>query len=346
MSMPSWTEELIGTKIPANGGRFTANGVSLVREGNILRAQNILSSSQSQTSQTFAYKWKRRDTFEGAVSENMRRWLIEKYGDVWEAPWLKDYGDHPILLDAGCGGGMSGLELWGPVMPRLRYVGVDISSAIDVARDRFRERGLSGLFIQSDLQQIPLPENSVDIIFSEGALHHTDNTRAALKNVCRYLRRGGRILFYVYRKKGPIREFTDDYLRDRLQHMAPEEAWAALMPLTKLGKVLGELNLEINVPEDIELLDIPAGKTDIQRLFYWHIFKAFYRPDMTLDELNHMNFDWYTPRNAHRQTPEQVRAWCSEIALQIEHERIEQAGITIIARKRGHLEGGEKTPRA
>jgi arsenite methyltransferase len=337
MSIPPWVEELLGTEIPVDGARFTANGVRLVREGDILRAENILSSSQSQTSQTFAYKWKRRDTFEGVVSENMRQWLIERYGDVCKAPWLEEYGEHPILLDAGCGGGMSGLELWGPVLPRLRYVGVDISSAVDVARDRFHERGLVGAFIQSDLQQLPLPENSVDIIFSEGVLHHTDDTRAALRNVCRYLKPGGRILFYVYKKKGPVREFTDDYLRDRLQSMAPDEAWDALMPLTRLGKVLGELNLEIEVPEDIDLLNIPAEKIDIQRLFYWHIFKAYYRPDMTLDELNHVNFDWYTPRNAHRQTPEQVRAWCSEIGLEIEHERIEPAGITIIARKEGVL---------
>ena len=30
----------------------------------------------------------------------------------------------------------------------------------------------------------------------------------------RHLKPGGRILFYVYRKKGPIREFTDDYVRE------------------------------------------------------------------------------------------------------------------------------------
>jgi len=337
MSIPLWVEALLGVEIPEDGASFTANGVRLVRVRDILRAENIMSSSQSQTSDMFGYKWKRRDTFEGAVSENMRRWLIEKYGHVWEAPWLKDYGDHPLLLDAGCGGGMSGLELWGPVLSRLRYVGVDISAAVDVACDRFCERGLEGVFIQSDLQQIPFPEQSVDIIFSEGVLHHTDDTRAALRNVCRYLRPGGRILFYVYKKKGPIREFSDDFLRDRLQGRTADEAWEALLPLTKLGKVLGELNLEIEVPEDIDLLDIPAGKIDIQRLFYWHIFKAFYRPDMTLDELNHLNFDWYTPRNAHRQTPEQVRTWCGEMALEIEHEHIEPAGIAIIARKEGAL---------
>jgi len=333
VSFPSWLEGLLRCKIPDDGESFTANGVRMKRDGDILRAENVCSSSQKQTGDVFAYKWKRRETFEGKLLTNMRQWLLERYGDVSKAAWLRDYADSPYLLDAGCGGGMSGLELWGPMLSRLRYIGVDISSAIDVARDRFHERGILGAFIQADLHNVPLPENSVDIIFSEGVLHHTDDTRKALAKVCTYLSPGGRILFYLYRKKGPIREFTDDYLRKKVKDMRPAEAWEALMPLTRLGKALGELKVEIEVPEEIRLLGIPAGKVDIQRLFYWHIFKAFYHPDLTLEEMNHVNFDWYTPRNAHRHEPEEVRAWCREIGLVIEHEHLEPAGITVIAQK-------------
>ena len=88
------------------------------------------------------------------------------------------------------------------------------------------------------------------------------------------------------------------------------------------------------VPRDIDLLEIPAGPIDVQRLFYWHVFKAYYDPRLTFDELNHTNYDWYAPQNAQRQTPEQVREWCAAAGLEIERERVEQAGITVIARKR------------
>lgn len=47
------------------------------------------------------------------------------------------------------------------------------------------------------------------------------------------------------------------------------------MPLSRLGKVLGELDIEIDVPEAVGLLEIPAGRINLQRLFYWHVFKAF-----------------------------------------------------------------------
>jgi SAM-dependent methyltransferase len=300
----------------------------------ILRQRAIVSERQAQTSDTFGFKWHKRDTFESEASlARMREWLVQRYGDVGAAAWWDDYGERPIVLDAGCGGAMSALALFEEVLPRVRYVGVDISDAVDVAAARFAERGLEAAFVQADLNRIPLPDGSVDVVFSEGVLHHTDSTREALLATARLLAPGGRFLFYVYRRKGPIREFTDDYIRERLQGLAPQEAWDAVEPLTRLGKVLGDLEVEVDVPEAIDLLGIPAGKIDLQRLFYWHVFKAFHHPDLTLDELNHINFDWYAPRNAHRQSPEEVRAWCAEAQLEIEREVVEDAGITIVARR-------------
>ncbi|WP_416897831.1 MAG: class I SAM-dependent methyltransferase [Minwuia sp.] len=330
---PDWLSEVLGAGLPAAGARAEVNGRSVVADGGILRAEEFVSDAQGQTRETFGFKWQKRETFEGSVAANMRRWLIEKYGDVPNAPWFAEHGEAPVLLDAGCGAALSSIELFGPVLDRIRFIGADVSPAVDVARDRFAERDYGGGFIQADLQQLPLPPESVDLIFSEGVLHHCDDTRAALTAVTRHLKPGGRILFYVYRKKGPIREFTDDHIRDQLQPMSPDAAWDAVMPLSKLGRILGELDIEIDVPEAIDVLEIPAGKINLQRLFYWHVFKAFYRPDMTLDEMNHINYDWYAPRNAHRHSEAEVRDWCAGLGLTIEHEKIEEAGITVIARK-------------
>jgi len=333
MKIPSWLPDLLNADIPEDGKSFSANGVTLLRDRGILRANSTATSSQGQTRNAFGFKWQKRDTYEGTIATNLHNWLIEKYGDIAEAPWWAEYGEHPILLDAGCGAGLSVLKLFAPLLPRLRFIGADISTAIDVAQTRFEERGFQGAFLQADCQALPLPKNSVDVIFSEGVLHHCDDTRKALAAIVSHLKPNGRILFYVYKKKGPAREFTDDHIRARLQNMSPEEAWNAVMPLTKLGKILGELDLEIKIPEKIELLDIPAGPINLQRLFYWHVLKAFYSPEMSLDEMNHINFDWYTPQNSHRQTPEEVHKWCHALNLTIEHEYIENAGITIIAKK-------------
>ena len=308
-------------------------GQVLTMRGGILRAREFVSAAQDRTKDTFAFKWAKRETFEGEPLTFLRHWLIEKYDNVAEAPWLFAAGSNPIMLDAGCGAAMSALALFEPVLGRIRYVGVDVSTAVEVAKQRFEERGLTAAFLQADLNKLPLPENSVDLVFSEGVLHHTDDTRAALNAVVRHLKPSGRILFYVYRKKGPIREFTDDYVREKLQAMTPERGWEAMLPLSKLGRVIGQLNVEIEIPEKIDLLDIPAGRIDLQRFLYWHILKAFYRPEMSLEEMNHLNFDWYAPKNAHRHSSEDVRAWCATLGLAIEHEKVEEAGITTIARK-------------
>lgn len=333
--LSDWFKALTGASgDPAEGEALAIAGRPFVVRDGIARAQAVVSGDQGQTRETFGFKWSLRHTYERPANiEASRRWLIERYGDVAAAPWFKDAPSPPILLDAGCGAGFSALALFGRALAETRYLGVDISPAVDVARTRFMEAGLSGQFLQADITQCPLPRASVDVIFSEGVLHHTDSTEGALKALAPLLKAGGRFLFYVYRRKGPIREFTDDLVRDRLSGLPPEAAWEALTPLTQLGKALGDLDVEIDIPEPIELLEIPAGRINLQRLVYWHVMKAFYRPDMTLDEMNHINFDWYTPRNAHRQSPEEVRRWCAEAGLEIERQDVQEAGVTIVARK-------------
>ena len=94
----------------------------------------------------------------------------------------------------------------------------------------FEERKAPGCFLQASLTELPFTPNTFDLILSEGVLHHTDSTRGAFEAMVKLLKPGGRFMFYVYRRKGPIREFTDDYIREKMQKMGPEEAWKALMP--------------------------------------------------------------------------------------------------------------------
>jgi len=293
------------------------------------------SASQRQTADAFGYKWARRDSYESpAVRDAARAWLLARYcggDDAVLDGWLA--GGRKRIVDAGCGAGFSALLLFGERLREHDYLGVDISSAVDVARARFAAADVPGEFMQHDIATVPLAPASVDLVFSEGVLHHTDDPAATLRHLAGALRPGGLVLFYVYVKKSPVREFTDDYVRAQLMSLDDAAAWAALEPLTKLGIALGELGATVEVPEDVTLLGIPKGRYDVQRLFYWHVCKAFYRPDFTLDEMNHVNFDWFRPVNCHRQTPDDVRVWCQAAGLDVDTIRVEEAGMTIIARR-------------
>ncbi len=333
----AWLALEMGLELPLiEGAQCTVAGVPYEVAGGIPRQRPPgESATQDQTRSAFGYKWGRRDTYESDEALRIARdWLIARYGAMDANDWLWETSSRPVVLDAGCGAAMSAIELFGPVMDRIRYVGLDISDAVDVARRRFSEKDFDGAFVQGSVVAPPCSDGTVDIIFSEGVLHHTDSTETALKQLARLLVPGGRFLFYVYRKKGPVREFSDDYLRHQLQGMDHDDAWQALMPLSKLGQALGEMDVEIDVPEAVDLLGIPAGKIPLQRFIYWHVFKAFYRPEMSLDEMNHVNFDWYMPLNAHRQSEDDVTRWCDEAGMQVERLEVEESGITVIARKR------------
>lgn len=331
----TWLADVLGVDRLDEGATLTIRGQDIVVTDGIPRVRPLISDDQADTEEMFGFKWEQEETFTRPHAlELMRAWLEERYGRIADAPWWDEYGERPLVLDAGCGAGVSGREVFGPMGGRVRYLGADLTHAVEVANRRFAEIGMDAQFLQADLTDLPLEPGSVDVIFSEGVLHHTDSTEDALKAVAPLLRPGGRILFYVYRKKSLIREYTDDAIRAQLQEMTPAEAWKALEPLTKLGIALGELDVELEIPEDIDLLGMKAGTVDLQRWFYYDIAKAYYKPDLTFGEMHHLNFDWYAPKNAHRQTEAQVRQWCDEAGLEVEDEHIHQSGITIRARKR------------
>ena len=213
------------------------------------------------------------------------------------------------------------------------WVGLELSDAIDVARARLGD--VDGLhFVQGDVTHLPFPPATFDVAIAEGVLHHTPSTEAAFRSLAESVAPGGELLAYVYRRKGPIREFADDHVRAALAAMAPEEAWEALRPLTALGEELGRLGASVTLEDGVPLLGIPAGSYDVQRLFYWHFLKAFWNPEFSFEENHHVNFDWYAPRYAHRQTEESIREWCRACGLVIRHLDVQESGFTVRAVKK------------
>ena len=289
---------------------------------------------QRQTEQSFSYKWGRRTSYESDQMRDVARsWLLRRYGFDTADAMRAFFAERETVLDAGCGSAFTA-SLWltpGWSRGAAAWVGVDISDAVDVAQRRLQ--GIEGVYlVQADLVDPPFKDGSFGAILSEGVLHHTPSTEDAFRSLVPLLRSGGELLFYVYRRKGPVREFTDDHVRAAVSGLPPAEAWEALRPLTQLGEALAALKVEVDVP-DVPLLGIDAGRYDVQRLIYWHFAKLFWNDDLTLDENLHVNFDWYHPRYAHRHTEAEVRGWCGDADLEITRFDIEPSGFTVRAIK-------------
>jgi arsenite methyltransferase len=319
--------EIITGTLSNSGGRSFAitNGIP-----------RFVTSDKQQPSQiadSFGFKWQRWGNNQDEASQVWyHNWLRERYGFSSDQELEAFFAGRRQILEVGCGSGMSAsLSLSGRGIDQ-QWTGVDISVAIDVAKERLGQIPNTN-FVQADLMQLPFAEKTFDTIFTEGVLHHTPSTEQALKSLLPLLAEGGEILFYVYRKKAPAREFTDDYIRDLIASLTPAEAWEMMRPLTALGQALSELKVQVEVPEDVPLLGIKAGSHDIQRLIYWHFAKLFWNDALSFEENNLVNFDWYHPRYAHRHTAEEIHGWCSDAGLAIKHFDEQESGFTVRAIK-------------
>ena len=302
----------------------------------IPRLVTTTDEGQRQTERSFAFKWQKRAAYENPrATEFQLNWLPAKYGFRSVADWAGFYSSRRRILDLGCGSGASsGLWLdsqhWsGDAM----WVGVDISTAVDLAQDRLGHIPNTH-FVQADALRLPFRSGAFDTIVAEGVLHHTPSTRLAMLAAADLLESGGECHFYVYRRKGPIREFTDDHLRQAIAGLSDEQAWEAMQPLTQLGQALSDLKVQVDVP-DVPLLGISAGSYDVQRLIYWNFAKLFWNDETSFEYNALVNFDWYHPQYAHRQTEQEVREWCAEADLSVKWLHTEESGYSVIGVKAG-----------
>ena len=84
-----------------------------------------------------------------------------------------------------------------------------------------------------------------DFILSDQVLHHTKNTETSFKYLTKFLKKSGEISIYVYNKKAPIREFSDDHIRKTTVNMTEKDCISFSKDMAILGKSLSKLNKKI-----------------------------------------------------------------------------------------------------
>jgi len=295
----------------------------------------------SQAKGSFGFKWKRQESWgmEGASAEMMEQWLLPRYGWDGRDGYERYMKTRSVALDAGCGLGREALRM-ALANPAMTVAGIELSDCVDEAREHAVSRNIQNVFfVQGDINNPPFRHGAFDFIISEGVLHHTPDTKKAFLALLPLLKLGGELAFYVYRKKSPIREYADDYVRSVIKDMPPEDAWKKMEPLTRLAEALSSLNAKVVVPEDVEVLGIKAGEHDIQRLIYYTMFKCYWNGAMSFDDNVLINYDWYHPVYAWRQTEEEVRGWLAEAGLVLTHMDVSDSGITARA---ALSQGGER----
>lgn len=102
------------------------------------------------------------------------------------------------VLEVGCGIGtdLSQFAKHGAIV-----TGTDLtSSAVELAKKRFKFFGLKGDFRVADTEALPFKDGEFDLVYAFGVLHHTPDTEKAIAEIFRVLKPGGKIFAMLYYK--------------------------------------------------------------------------------------------------------------------------------------------------
>src|SRR2546423_4443851 len=123
-----------------------------------------------------------------------------RYEKEWHIPAAADFpGTRGLrVLEIGCGIGTDGLQF---ARAGAVYTGVDLTeAAVDLARKNFASAGLRGEFRVADAERLDFADESFDIVYSHGVLHHTPDVDSAVREIHRVLKPGGRALVMLYHR--------------------------------------------------------------------------------------------------------------------------------------------------
>lgn len=125
---------------------------------------------------------------------------IHRYTKEWHIPIAADFAGTRGLkvLEIGCGMGTDGAQF---AKAGADYTGIDLTeAAIELARKRFALSHLNGEFRVSDAENLDFADESFDLIYSHGVLHHTPDIQAAVREIHRVLKPGGRAIVMLYHR--------------------------------------------------------------------------------------------------------------------------------------------------
>ncbi|MCS6885919.1 MAG: class I SAM-dependent methyltransferase [Acidobacteriota bacterium] len=139
-------------------------------------------------------------TEEVGSAEFFRRIEEHRYSTEWHIPEVVGFQRWrgKQVLEVGCGLGTDGVNF---ARAGADYTGVDLTPrAVELTAKRFELEGLAGRVLLADAEALPFADESFDLTYSHGVLHHTPDTAKAIDELYRVLRPGGLAMVMLYHR--------------------------------------------------------------------------------------------------------------------------------------------------
>jgi SAM-dependent methyltransferase len=265
-----------------------------------LRPPASVPAAAAKTRESFGWEWLR---YPGSRP-------IDEPTFLEETMLPRDAFAGKLALDAGCGMGRYSAVALG--------LGAEVV-AIDMSESLIRVAALSRSQpnlhpVEGDLLHPPFKKEVFDVVYSQGVLHHTSDTRAAFAAVAALVKPRGMLSVWLYGKAGRYAEFAtnpvradrewvvenrrlawlivlvrhlfSDFVRAFTTRLPVRLTYALCYPLTVLGAVPGIKYLTFSVDPDFQARLIE-------------------------------NFDWISPPYQWHHTKEELTRWYTEAGFTV-----------------------------
>jgi len=262
---------------------------------------------------------------------DFQQWILNRNGFKDQQEASDALRPYKRILDAGCGNGRV-TALLATLAPASTITGVDI---IDLAVPSENLASYTNIELRTaNLRDELIFLGTFDFIYCQEVLHHTGDAYGSFHNLVQILEKNGKIAIYVYKRKAVMREFMDDYLREKISGLPYEEAIEICEQITEFGRKLAVITTEIDL-NDIPILGIEKGVYSPQRIIYNFFMKCFWNDTLSFKENAAINYDWYHPQNCSRHTMEEVLGWFHVEKLSVTWSYQDLYGITVHGVKEG-----------
>lgn len=124
-----------------------------------------------------------------------------------------------IILNVGCGlSEASGFS----AMKFENYIGLDFSfKAALGSLKNIRKYNENGITMQANAEKLPIKNNTIDVVYSSGVLHHTPNINQTLIEIKRVLKPNGQAVIGLYNSNSP--KFLMAKLKNKINNLFKKE---------------------------------------------------------------------------------------------------------------------------